>query len=48
MAGMVAWALERVPVVTLYVDASNLAAIRLYESLGFQEKSLVRSIWFAQ
>ncbi|MGB0591221.1 MAG: GNAT family N-acetyltransferase [Myxococcota bacterium] len=47
MAGMVAWALERVPVVTLYVDASNHAAIRLYEALGFQEKSLVRSIWFA-
>jgi ribosomal protein S18 acetylase RimI-like enzyme len=47
MAGMVSWVLERVPVVTLYVDASNHPAIQLYEALGFQEQSLVRSIWFA-
>ena len=47
MVGMVSWALERVPTVTLYVDASNTPAIRLYEALGFEERSLVRSIWFA-
>ena len=47
MAGMVSWALERVPTVTLYVDASNTPAIGLYETLGFEAQSLVRSIWFA-
>jgi ribosomal protein S18 acetylase RimI-like enzyme len=47
MAAMVTWALDRVPVATLYVDASNHPALALYEGLGFQRQSLVRSIWFA-
>ena len=47
MSEMCAWALERVPVVTLYVDGENHPAIGLYEKLGFEALGLVRSIWFA-
>lgn len=38
--------LEEVPVVTLYVHRNNVAAIRLYESLGFAPAGRVRSVWF--
>ena len=39
--------LRRVPVVTLYVNAENTPAIRLYEALGFEHVGFVRSVWFA-
>lgn len=39
--------LRKVPLVTLYVDADNTPAIRLYEALGFESIGLVRSVWFA-
>jgi len=39
--------LRRVPVVTLYVNADNTPAIRLYEALGFEHIGFVRSVWFA-
>lgn len=39
--------LRKVPLVTLYVDADNTPAIKLYESIGFEPIGLVRSVWFA-
>lgn len=39
--------LREVPCVTLYVHADNLAALRLYWSLGFYEVGRVHSVWLA-
>lgn len=39
--------LREVPRVALYVHADNLAALRLYRSLGFYEVGRVRSVWLS-
>lgn len=38
--------LRGVPSVSLYVNAANLPAIRLYETLGFREVGRVRTAWY--
>jgi predicted GNAT family acetyltransferase len=38
--------LAEVPRVMLHVHHQNLAAVRLYERLGFEHVGLVRSVWF--
>ena len=34
------------PAVSLYVHQSNVAAVELYRSLGFEALGSVRSVWF--
>jgi len=46
MSQMCEKALLDVPAVTLYVNDSNTAAIKLYQQLGFQRVGTVRSVWF--
>lgn len=38
--------LSGVPLVTLYVHRFNEPAIGLYETLGFERRGLIRSVWF--
>jgi len=46
MAQIMASLLAEVPLVTLYVHAANVGAVRLYERLGFDRVGAVRTVWF--